>query len=104
MLNATVSGPDGVTPDYAPQVHNATQFVLQEQSRNTQTELEERDSRGEERGENPAEEAGRGTYSISKSRRARKAPSSMQLMWLLSSCLQMRDRSQRQVCRRAGGG
>lgn len=33
--------PDRVTPGYAPQVHNATQFVLREQSRNTQTELEE---------------------------------------------------------------
>lgn len=28
------------------------------------------------------------THRISKSRRARKAPSSMQLIWLLSSCLQ----------------
>lgn len=36
----------------------------------------------------PPQHSTKSTHRISRSRRARKAPSSMQLIWLLSSCLQ----------------
>lgn len=53
------------------------------------------------------------TYRISRSRSARKAPSSMQLMWLLSSCLhrthtdthkRREERDGESQVRSAGGG
>lgn len=56
----------------------------------------------------PPQPSTKSTHRISRSRRARKAPSSMQLIWLLSSCLQkgrerMKAGQYGQSCLRAPG-